>query len=307
LEALKATALSQDLWRDEGGIINKGPFPPPKTEVKIQRLSRDDLSGEVTLKITPVHGDMVYYETGDSEPTPSSMKVEPFNNFKISDLKCKFICIDSTGKHERGSSGMWVNTITLKHRVFQQGDDWMVEFKASPNADIKYTTNGSDPKALGAVYNAPFPVPESSPFVLAIAERNGVSSMQEKININDYRKKTVKIDPGKKAIWKRKHNNLTTGSAYGFMKRLKKYQGTAYGITMDIRSNNEDQDISYSAADKFGIHGEDFENIVKQLQSVMNGSQIFLSIKRVDFEKGQLLLDWIADAKSRLMPGEVSQ
>ena len=91
------------------------------------------------------------------------------------------------------------------------------------------------------------------------------------------------------------------------MKRLKKYQGTAYGITMDIRSNNEDQDISYSAADKFGIHGEDFENIVKQLQSVMNGSQIFLSIERVDFQKGQLLLDWIADAKSSLMPGEVSQ
>ncbi len=272
LDALKETALNQDIWRDEGGIINKGPFPPPRTEVKIQRLSRDDLSGEVTLKITPVHGDRVYYETGDSEPTPSSMKAEPFNNFKIRELKCKFICIDSTGKHEPGASGTWINTITLKHRVFQQGDDWMVELKASPNADIKYTTNGSDPKTMGAVYSAPFPVPESSPFVLAIAERNGVSSIQEKISVNDYREKTVKIDPAKKTTWKRKHTGLTGRNAYAFMESLKKHPGTAYGVTIDVQSNNDDQDISYSASDKFGIYGENFEKIVKPWISLVNFS-----------------------------------
>jgi len=235
------------------------------------------------------------------------MKVELFNNFKISDLKCKFICIDSTGKHKPGTSGTYVNTITLKHRVFQQGNDWMVELKASPNADIKYTTNGSDPKTIGAVYNAPFPVPESCPFVLAIAERNGVSSIQEKISVNDYREKTVKIDPAKKTTWKRKHTGLTGRNAYAFMESLKKHPGTAYGVTIDVQSNNDDQDISYSASDKFGIYGDNFEKIVKQLQSVMSGSQILLNIESVEFEKGQLLLDWIADAKSSLIPGEVTQ
>ena len=307
LETLKTTAFNQDIWRDEGGIINKGPFPPPKTAVKVQRLSRDDGTGEATLKITPVHGNMVYYETGNSEPTLSSMKVESFNNFKICELKCRFICIDSSGKHEKGDPEGWTNTITLKHRVFQQGDDWMVELKAGPHADIKYTTDGSDPKTLGAVYNSPFPVPESSSFVLAVAERNGVSSCQEKISVNDYRKKKVKIDPAKKVIWKRKHSNLTTKEAHAFMEGLKKYQGTAYGVTIDIQSNKDDQDISYTAADNFGILGEDFEKIVKQLQSVMTGSQIFLNIERIEFEKGQLLLDWIADAKSTLSPGEVTQ
>jgi len=307
LDALKETALNQDIWRDEGGIINKGPFPPPDTEVKIQRLSRDDTTGEVTLKITPVHGDIVYYEFGDSDPTESSMKVETFNNFKVSELKCKFICVDSTAKHEQGTSEQWTNTITIKHRVFQQGKDWMLELKALPNADIKYTTDGSDPKNMGATYNSPFSVPESSPFVLAIAERNGVSSNQEKINVNDYRKKTVNIDPAQKVIWKRKHDNLTTRDAFSFIERLKKFQGTAYGVTIDIQSNNDDQDISYTAADSLGIQGESFETIVKQLQSILNGSKLFLNIERIEFEKGQLLLDWIADAKSRLEPGEVSQ
>jgi hypothetical protein len=307
LETLKTTCLSQDIWRDEGGIINKGPFPPPKTEVKIQRLSRNDATGEATLKITPVHGDMVYYETGDSTPTPSSLKVDSFTNFKVSELKCKFICIDSSGRHAQGSSESWVNTITLKHRVFQQGEDWMVELKAVPNADIKYTTDGSDPKTLGAIYDAPFPVPESCNVVLAIAQRGGVSSGLEKINVNDYRQRIVKIDPAKKAVWKRRHTNLTTRDAFEFMERLKKFQGTAFGVTIDIRSNKDDQDINYAAAESFGIFGENFEKTVKQLQSVMDGSQLFLNIERVEFEKGQQLLDWIADAKSSLSPGEVNQ
>lgn len=307
LESLKNTALNQDIWQDEGGIINKGPFPPPKTEVKIQRLSRDDNTGEVTLKITPVHGDIVFYETGASEPTTSSMKVETYNNFKICELMCKFICVDSTGKHEQGTSEKWTNTITLKHSVFQQGMDWMVELKASPNADIKYTTDGSDPTIKGATYNAPFSVPESSHLVLAIAERNGVSSNQEKINIDDYRKNTVKLDPSKKVIWKHRHHNLTKRKAYTFIERLIKFKGTAYGVSIDIQSSDEDQDISYTASDKVSIHGEVFEKIVQQLQSILKGSQLFLNIERIEFEKGQHLLDWIADEKSHLIPGEVVQ
>jgi len=39
----------------------------------------------------------------------------------------------------------------------------------------------------------------------------------------------------------------------------------------------------------------------------MSGSQIFLSIERIEFERGQFLLDWIADAKSKLRLGEVIQ
>jgi len=39
----------------------------------------------------------------------------------------------------------------------------------------------------------------------------------------------------------------------------------------------------------------------------MDGSQIFLSIERIEFERGQQLLDWVADARTQLQPGEVSQ
>ena len=307
LSNLKNTAISQDIWRDEGGYINKGPFPPPETDVKIQRISRNDDNGETTLKITPVHGDKVYYEIGDTGPTKSSMRVEAFNGFKIRDLKARFICVDSKGKHVQGKAETWQNTINLKYRVYQQGEDWMVELKAYPRGDIRYTTNGSDPKSLGATYDAPFPVPKDCQFVLAVAHRDGVVSPEEKIEIEQYKTKTVKLDPGKAAKWKRRHHNLTARAAFEFMERLKKFSGIAYGVTIDVQANDEKQDISYSAADNFSLDGEYFEKLVKQLQGMMSGSQIFLSIERIEFERGQFLLDWIADAKSKLRLGEVIQ
>jgi hypothetical protein len=183
----------------------------------------------------------------------------------------------------------------------------MVELKAYPRGDIRYTTNGSDPKSLGATYDAPFPVPKDCHFVLAIAHRDGVVSPQEKIEIEQYKTKTVKLDPVKPAQWKRRHHNLTTRAAFEFMERLKKFGGIAYGVTIDVQANDEKQDISYSAADNFSLDGEYFEKLVKQLQGMMSGSQIFLSIERIEFETGQFLLDWIADAKTKLQPGEAVQ
>jgi Protein of unknown function (DUF499)/Fn3 associated len=307
LETLKKTAISQDIWRDEGGYINKGPFPPPNTEVKVQRLSRNDASVEVTLKITPVHGDTVYYEVGDTEPTPSSLRVESFNSFKTSELKLKFLCIDSTGKHQPGKSETWVNTISLKYHVYQQGDDWMVELQAFPKGEIQYSTDGSDPKSFGAHYDGPFPISKDYPFVLASACHDGVNAVQEKIDVQSYITKEVKIDPGKAVKWQRRHANLTTRAAFEFMARLEKFQGQTFGVTIDVQANDETQDINYTAADQFALTGEEFTQLVERLQSIMDGSQIFLNIESIHFEQGQLLLDWIADAKTQLQPGETVQ
>jgi len=307
LETLKRMAISQDHWRDEGGYVNKGPFPPPATKVKIQRLSRDDVTGEAILKITPVHGDTVYYEFGDSEPTTASLRVESLNNFKIGELQARFLCIDSSGEHRTGTTETWENSINLKYRVFQQGEDWMVELQAYPKGEIRYTTDGSDPKSFGAVYSGPFPVSQESPFILAIARQDGVSSPQETINIKQYITKTVTIEADKPVNWKRRHTNLTTRNAHGFMERLEKFQGTAYGVTIDVLSTDETQEISYSGAETFGLKGDDFAKLVKCLQDAMNGGQFFLSVERLNFARGQDLLDWVADAKTQLQPGETIQ
>jgi hypothetical protein len=54
LEELKKQMLEQEVWVDEGEAINTEP-PPPETSVGIKEVSRDDDTGEVTLKISPVY------------------------------------------------------------------------------------------------------------------------------------------------------------------------------------------------------------------------------------------------------------
>jgi hypothetical protein len=113
-------------------------------------LSRNPDTGEVNLKITPVNGNKVLYELGHNLPSSASMDVAKtgggYSRFSTSDMCVTFACIDSRGEHDQGSVYVWENTLQLKHEVIQQGDKWRVELKAVPGgAEIRYTTDGSDP------------------------------------------------------------------------------------------------------------------------------------------------------------------
>lgn len=64
LDRLKDDCIHQDTWREDGNYVDKGPFPKPTTAVKIQELARDDDTGAVELRLTPVNGDTLYAEFG---------------------------------------------------------------------------------------------------------------------------------------------------------------------------------------------------------------------------------------------------
>ena len=71
LDRLKQACVHQDRWREEGQYVNKGPFPKPATTVRIQELARDDDTGNVKLRVSPVNGDRVYSDAG-APATPAS-------------------------------------------------------------------------------------------------------------------------------------------------------------------------------------------------------------------------------------------
>ncbi|CAA9889445.1 hypothetical protein METHB2_1000015 [Candidatus Methylobacter favarea] len=149
-------------------------------------LSRNSDTGEANLKITPVNGDKVLYELGNSLLSSASMDVAEteggYSRYSTSDMRVTFLCVDSRGEHDQGKVYTWENTLQLKHEVIQRGDKWQVELKAIPGgAEIRYTTDGSDPGSLGAYYDSAFEVPSSSRFVQAIATKEGIKSQLEKI------------------------------------------------------------------------------------------------------------------------------
>ena len=133
LDMLKEDLVRKDQWREDGGHVEKPPFPQPHTDVRPQELKRDDDTGVVTLKLMPVYGDTIYYEVG-ADATADSLKVSDVKNFQTDELTMSFLCVDSTGEHDTGHPVTWHNRITIKSRVYQDGEQKMIELRAAPEA-----------------------------------------------------------------------------------------------------------------------------------------------------------------------------
>lgn len=201
LDKLKDESVHKDIWREQGSYVEKGPFPRPAASVRIQELHRDDATGRVKLRVTPLNGDAAYMEVGAAATQASQRLTE--RDVETSEFELSFLAVDTRGEHETSEAVTWRNRITLQSRVYQSGDEKMVELRAAPLAAIRYTTDGSDPKLSGGRYDEPFAVPEGTRLVLAYAEHNGIVSEAHKREITWRTGEGEKpVDPAKPATWR---------------------------------------------------------------------------------------------------------
>ena len=164
LDALKDDLVHKEMWREDGSGLRRSLTTCAKEhDVHYQERSRDEDTGRVELKVQPVNGDTLYAEVG-GEATTASQKVE--NGLYVTDeMEVSFLAVDSTGTHPNGPAVTWNNRITLKRRLYagNKGEK-MLELKAAPNkantTQIRYTTDGSDPKLSGGIYDGPVAYPE---------------------------------------------------------------------------------------------------------------------------------------------------
>jgi len=307
LDSLKDAMVSKDQWRVNGNYVDKGPFPEPTTDVRIQELHRDDDTGEVTLKITPVHGDAVYYDVG-SEATPGSARVEDLHAFKTSEMNVSFLCVDSSKQHETGEPVAWKNKLTLKKRVYGNDTEKSVELRSAPlDAVIRYTTDGSNPRTSGAVYENPFTVPKGTKMVLAIAESNGSSSEQLKVNITWGKGNgngEFTLNPGSPATWKHKHKQTTTKESFELIECLKKYEGEILGPGITIAG---DTWIELEVDGKMRLDVGKVEGLINAMQEVYSEGQVNVEARSLWFPTGQKLTDFAADEKKDIGNDEVEQ
>lgn len=303
LDSLKTDMVSKDQWRLEGNYVNKGPFPKPSTDVQFQQLYRDEDTGEVTLKIIPVHGDSVFYDTG-ADATPGSTRVENLNAFKTSEIEVSFLCVDSTEQHVMGGPRKWKNQITLKKRVYGDNNEKHVELKsAPPGTVIKYSTEGSNPRTSGGIYSEPFSVKTGTRMVLAIAEKNGVYSDQTQININW----KDKVDPPAlkgPVVWKSEHKEKTTKESFELISRLKKYGVKLLGPRLAVMGDNW---LELNVSEKVSLDADQIESMVNALRSVYNIGEVSVEARSLGFLSMQHMTDFAADEKKNINYDEVVQ
>jgi len=302
LDNLKRKLVYEEKWREDGGYVEKPPFPKPQTGVMIQELSRNDDTGEATLRLTPVHGNTLYYEIG-GPATTGSLKVEDSKRFHTTELEVSFLCTDTLGKHETGDPVTWKNRITIKSRIYQDGDQRKVELKAAPKAPIHYTTDGSNPRNSGGVYDEPFFIPEDTQVVLAIAEKKGIVSETHRLDIppDD---EPFEIDPDKPAKWHREHLLSSTKESYDFLKLLKKHNAEAFGPRVTMGGENW---IELAFDPRLSVNGEKLEGAVEHIRGLLPEGQISIQTTTLNFLKGQHLLDWVAEVRTEIKPDEVEQ
>ncbi|MBI5442127.1 MAG: DUF499 domain-containing protein, partial [Deltaproteobacteria bacterium] len=303
LDLLKEDLCHKDQWREEGGYVEKGPFPLPTTDVRIQELDRNSDTGEVTLKLTPVHGDAIHYEVG-APATTGSLKVADAKCFRTKELEVSFLCADSGGGHEAGDAVSWRNRITVKSRAYQNGQDKMVELRAAPPVPLRYTTDGSDPKLHGGAYDGPLVIPYGTVCVLALAEKNGLSSDVHRLDIDWSSASEFKVDPEKPALWRREHSPKTTKETYDFLARLRKHAGEVPGPRVSIVGQAW---LELSFDEKLVLSSDKLEPAIETLRGLLPDGQVALEALAIQFATGQNLLDWVNDVKTELKPDEVEQ
>lgn len=305
LNSLKDEMVSKDKWRVNGKYIDKGPFPEPTTDVQVQEKSRDDNTGEVCLKITPVHGDMVYYDDGPNV-TADSPRVEDLHAFKTSEMEISFLCADSSGQHETGQPSIWKNRITLKKKIYGDNNKKRVELQsAPPGAVIKYSTDGSNPQTGGGLYDGIFIIQKPTSIVLAVAEINEIYSEQLKVTIPDWDEdEGIIIDLSKKVKWNCEHKQTTTKESFDFIEGLKKYDGKLSGPTITIAG---DKWLELTVNGEIFLNANQIETMIENMRNVYSEGQVNIEAFSLWFPSGQDLIDFAEDEKKNINADEVEQ
>jgi len=297
LTRIKADCIHQDLWREEGNYVNKGPFPKPATTVRVKELSRDDGTGRAKLRLTPVNADRLFADYG-GPATPASMQVEG-RDFETPELRVSFLAVDSSGGHETGDPVEWTNRVTLQSREYTEGDERMMEIRAAPAVPIRYSTDGTDPKVAGGAYDGPFAVPLGARLILAVAEKDGIVSELHQREIAE-KPAEKPIDKTNPAAWSPDggFEFSTTRTAYGFMTRLKKHAGNAGGLRLSVQSDGSGPWSELSLSSDIVLDGETIERAVEHLRELVADGEVSIVAKGIHFDTGQRFLDFIAEIKT---------
>jgi hypothetical protein len=179
---------------------------------------------------------------------------------------------------------------------------------APPTATVHYTTDGSDPKVAGAVYDDPFLIPHGCTLVLAYAECDGIESEVEYISVSWDREEPIKVDPRLPATLMQKQEFHTTKETYEFLERLKKHRANVVGLTITIGGESGVKEwIELTTHEKKRVAPQLLEECLEALRKLQGDGQVKTEAKALFFETGQDLLDWAETVKTVLEPGEIKQ
>lgn len=306
LNKLREDCVSKDLWREQGDYLVKGPFEKDPTTLSFTVKGEDDNTGTTAIRLRPIYGDQIYYEIG-AQATTSSLLVEDMNNFETAELKVSFLCVDSTGDHPTGDPLEWKKDITIRYKVLDKADGQYLVLKSQPGVKVKYTTDGSDPKENGGIYDGEFSIPTNAAFVNIIAENEGEYFAGDSIKIDKKKQKGLTVDTTKSLTLFRTIRSADTNDTYDNLNMLKKHAEALADVRIILfkmdEKNSENGFIELTIDTKIKITPDQVENTINDLKNsyIINArANIEFECSNITFKSGQSFYDWANDKKLSL-------
>ena len=250
LDSLKADCLKKDKWREINGYLVKGPFEKDPTSVSVNQTNYDDKTQEFTLHIKGVGG-RVYYDIG-ADPTAASTEITD-SVFVTKEPSLRFICIDPSGERKTGHVFEFTGVAPIKYGQRATSNGQVLTLQTNDNYEVRYTTDGSEPKENGGIYNGEFVVPKGCKFIRTVTLFKGqvIESKDIPVDTTHANPSAKKIDPSKTLIYRMKAKKQLgdTESSYRELEQLSKIDGLFIkgGSAYIYQKDKEENYVEYNA------------------------------------------------------------
>ena len=172
---------------------------------------------------------------------------------------------------------------------------------------IKYTTDGSDPKENGGVYDSSFIIPPNTSFVQVVAECGGGYFASQSIRIDSKKKKELFVDKTKPLTMNRVMRAMDTKESYDNLELFKKHAESVSDVRIVLfkldDKGNDSGYIELNIDSKIVITPVQVEITIDNLKNsfITNGrANIELECGKLNFKNGQAFYDYVNDKKMSL-------
>ena len=305
LEQVKQDQVRKDAWRENGSFVQLGPFEQPPTEVQVNVIGEDPKSGKVRLQVKPVRGQVIYYEYG-LQVSVNSPVFDLHNTLETDEMLISFLCIDTEEKHKTGEPLVWRNTIKLQRDYEQQGDEFLVKLQATPrHAEIRYSTNGSDPMQLGATYQGPF-MAKPQAKILAVAFKGDTRSDVINFDLPKLHDLSAAIKEAEPLKYRSKLAFTSTAEAYQMLGLLQKHNANLYGV--EISANRQPHWAALTADADLAFAADNVQRFLEFVQQEMLPSgELSLVATQTLFPSGHAFLQFAKEAQIKYKPTDIEQ
>jgi len=315
LESLRLDCIKKDKWREINGYLVKGPFEKDPTSVVVEQTSYDEKTQEFTLKIRGIGG-KVYYDIG-SDPTSASKEVMD-QVLVTAEPAIRFVCIDPTGERKTGDVVEFTGSVPIKYGQRNTPNGDVMTLVTNPKYVVKYTTDGSEPKENGGIYNDEFVLPQDSKYVrVAVYYKDRLLEEKSIYVTKDGGTKPAKTIDKSKALAYRYHNKKQMGdteASYKELALLSKLDGVLIkGATAEIyNKTNTDHYIEFNASVPYWAG--DLQSLIDLVRDTsFKETEVIVDFgyKELMFLTGELFTQWLDmnkfDLNNLIKSGEIIQ